>query len=69
MKPAAKYRPHGCKLSFSVKRDGGFFVADFFAEDGTFVQDWAVPKQSTCLEEFIVSCKTMAFFIENPGVW
>jgi hypothetical protein len=65
----AKYQARGSKLQFSVKQSGGFFVADFFAEDGTFVQDWAVPRYSTCLEEFIQSCNTMSFFIENPGVW
>jgi hypothetical protein len=64
----AKYRAGGSRLQFSVERNGGFFVADFFAEDGTFVQDWAVPKNSPCPEEFIESCKTMSFFIENPGV-
>jgi hypothetical protein len=65
----AKYQVRGSKLQFSVKQNGGFFVADFFAEDGTFVQDWAVPKALTCLEEFIESCKTMSFLIEKPGVW
>ena len=36
---AKKYEARGCKLHFSVKEDGGYFVADFFTEDGTFVEE------------------------------
>lgn len=68
MKPAVKYQPEGSKLYFSVKQEARFFVADFFAEDRSFIQDWAVPKHSTSLEEFVESCKTMTFFIENPRI-
>jgi len=54
----------GTILYFSVTEDERLFVADFFSQDGVFIEDLAIPKDSTTLEEFIGYCNFIGRCIE-----
>jgi len=46
----------------------GRYIADFFTEDGTFVEAWAVTKDLVTREEFEGYCEIYAVILET-GKW
>jgi len=55
-------------LYIRVREEGNRYIADFFKEDDTFVEDWVVSKDRTTLEEFLKGCETCAYFLDT-GKW
>jgi hypothetical protein len=64
-----KHKAPGTSLFFSVTEEEHFFVADYFTEDGMFMETIAIPKQpSMTLEGFTRYCEFVAYFnIEEKG--
>jgi len=59
-----KHKVPGTTLYFSVTEEEHLLVADFFTQDGVFMEDLAIPKDSTNLEEFIGYCNFIGRCIE-----
>jgi hypothetical protein len=60
-----KHKAKFCNLYIRVKEERSQYIADFFTEDGMFVESWVAPKDCTTLEDFKKSCEVVASFIDT----
>lgn len=57
MSKSKKYKAVGCNLYFCVEEEAHVYVADFFTEDGTFVESLSGSRDVVKYEDFFRYCQ------------